>query len=265
MSTVTVERRGAIAVVTLNRPERLNAIGGTLLDDLHQALVGAEQDEAVSVILLTGAGRAFCAGDDLKEFDLQTEHNEAIERHITGIQQITKDLMFSHKLVVGAVQGFAVGGGFEWMLNCDLTVAADNLVAFFPEMDWGQFVTGGVSHLLPKAVGYQRAMELPAGGRAERAVEQDADGAAVDEQRIARIGRSRIAQKPTGSRITDRTDPTHRFRGFSTANARPHSGLSKVALRQRHEVPRGSIAPPAASRPALRTTKRSPVCSTSSA
>jgi enoyl-CoA hydratase/carnithine racemase len=160
MSAVTVERRGAIAIVTLNRPERLNAIGGTLLDDLHQALIGAESDEAVGVILLTGAGRAFCAGDDLKEFDLQTEHNEAIERHITGIQQITKDLMFSHKVVVGAAHGFAVGGGFEWLLNCDLTVAADDLVAFLPEMEWGQFVTGGLTHLLPLAVGYQRAMEL---------------------------------------------------------------------------------------------------------
>jgi enoyl-CoA hydratase/carnithine racemase len=160
MSTVTVDRHGAIAIVTLNRPERLNAIGGTLLEDLHQALVGAEQDEAVGVILLTGAGRAFCAGDDLREFDLQTKDNEAIERHITGIQQITRDLMFGHKLVVGAAHGFAVGGGFEWLLNCDLTVAADDLIAFLPEMEWGQFVTGGLTHLLPLAVGYQRAMEL---------------------------------------------------------------------------------------------------------
>ena len=160
MSTVTVERRGAIAIVTLNRPERLNAIGGALLEDLHLALVEAEHDESVGVILFTGAGRAFCAGDDLKEFDQQTETDDAIEKHITGIQQITKDLMFSHKLVVGAVHGFAVGGGFEWLLNCDLTVAADDLVAFFPEMEWGQFVTGGVTHLLPLAVGYQRAMEL---------------------------------------------------------------------------------------------------------
>jgi enoyl-CoA hydratase/carnithine racemase len=68
--------------------------------------------------------------------------------------------MMSRKIVVGAVQGYAVGGGFEWMLNCDLVVAADDLVAFFPEMDWGQFVTAGITHLLPLAVGYQRAMEL---------------------------------------------------------------------------------------------------------
>ena len=88
------------------------------------------------MILFTGAGRAFCAGDDLEEFDLQTEDYKAIERHITGIQQITKDLMFSPKLVVGAVHGFAVGGGFEWLLNCDLSVAADDLVAFFRRWPW---------------------------------------------------------------------------------------------------------------------------------
>jgi enoyl-CoA hydratase/carnithine racemase len=53
-----------------------------------------------------------------------------------------------------------VGGGFEWLLNCDLAVASDELVCFFPEMEWGQFVTGGVTHLLPQSVGHQRAMEL---------------------------------------------------------------------------------------------------------
>jgi enoyl-CoA hydratase/carnithine racemase len=53
-----------------------------------------------------------------------------------------------------------VGGGFEWLLNCDMVVASDDLVCFFPEMEWGQFVTGGVTHLLPQTVGYQRAMEL---------------------------------------------------------------------------------------------------------
>ncbi len=68
--------------------------------------------------------------------------------------------MFGPKLVIGAVHGYAVGGGLEWLLNCDLVVAADDLVAFFPEMQLGHFVTGGVTHLLPQAVGHQRAMEL---------------------------------------------------------------------------------------------------------
>ena len=152
-----MERRGAVAVVTLDRPDRLNAISGALLADLHAALDEANGDETVRVIVLTGAGRAFCAGDDLKEFGDQALDPTA---HIGAIQQITRDLMLNGKPVVGALHGYAVGGGFEWLLNCDLVVAADDLVAFFPEMAIGQFVTGGVTYLLPLAVGHQRAMEL---------------------------------------------------------------------------------------------------------
>ncbi len=154
------ERRGAVGLVTLNRPERLNAISGALLADFEATLERAFADAAASVLVLTGAGRAFCAGDDLKEFDLQSENADAIRSHVSAIQRITRIMLGSDKPVVGAVHGYAVGGGFEWMLNCDLVVAADTLVAFFPEMNLGHFVTGGVTHLLPMALGYQRAMEL---------------------------------------------------------------------------------------------------------
>jgi len=155
--TVLVERVDATAVVSLNRPERLNAIGGGLLEDLHAALAEAASDGDVRAIVLRGEGRAFCAGDDLREFEAQARDPEA---HVAAIQQITRDLMLSDKIVIGAAHGYAVGGGFEWLLNCDLVVAADDLVAFFPELGIGQFVTGAVTHLLPLAVGYQRAMEL---------------------------------------------------------------------------------------------------------
>ncbi|MFK4446604.1 enoyl-CoA hydratase/carnithine racemase [Caballeronia udeis] len=160
MSYVTIVGHGAVSVVTLNRPERLNAISGDLLEDFHHALKQVNDDATVHAIVIAGEGRAFCAGDDLKEFDQQTESDASIRSHIDRIQRITRDLMFNDKPVIGAIHGFAVGGGFEWLLNCDLVVAADDLVCFFPEMAWGQFVTGGVTWLLPQAVGYQRAMEL---------------------------------------------------------------------------------------------------------
>jgi enoyl-CoA hydratase/carnithine racemase len=160
MSYANLHNAGLVAVVTLNRPERLNAIGTLLLADLHDALVRAQLDPDTRVVVLTGAGRAFCAGDDLKEFDGQASSAESIARTCDDIQRITRDIMFGPKLVIGAVHGYAVGGGFEWLLNCDLVVAADNLVAFFPEMALGHFVTGGVTRLLPQIVGYQRAMEL---------------------------------------------------------------------------------------------------------
>lgn len=160
MSMVLAETIGAASVVTLNRPERLNAIGFGLLTALHAALTAAQADPATRVIVLAGAGRAFCAGDDLKEFEAQGASQASATEMAERTQQITRDLMTGPKLVIGAVQGYAVGAGFEWMLNCDLVVAADDLQAFLPEMSLGHFVTGGITHLLPQAVGYQRAMEM---------------------------------------------------------------------------------------------------------
>jgi len=160
MPDATLHRQGPTSIVTLNRPQRLNAIGGRLLADLHDALQQAREDPQTRVIVLTGAGRAFCAGDDLQEFGEQARSPESVAQVCEDIQRITHDLMFGPKLVIGAVHGYAVGGGFEWMLNCDMVVAAQDLVCFFPEMQLGHFVTGGVTHLLPQALGHQRAMEL---------------------------------------------------------------------------------------------------------
>jgi enoyl-CoA hydratase/carnithine racemase len=176
MSFALYERRGSIGLVTLNRPERLNAISGELLADFSAALKESLAEPQTSVLVLTGAGRAFCSGDDLKEFDRQAASETTIRAHIAAIQNITHLMLGSDKPIVGAVHGYAVGGGFEWLLNCDLVIAADDLVAFFPEMDWGQFVTGGVTHLLPLAVGYQRAMELLILGERQSA------------ERLARLG-----------------------------------------------------------------------------
>jgi enoyl-CoA hydratase/carnithine racemase len=160
MSYASLHNDGPVSVVTLQRPERLNAIGAELLADLHEALVRAQADPQTRAIVLTGAGRAFCAGDDLKEFADQSGSGAAIAETCDNIQRITRDIMFGPKLVIGAVHGYAVGGGFEWVLNCDLVVAADDLICFFPEMALGHFVTGGVTHLLPQMLGHQRAMEL---------------------------------------------------------------------------------------------------------
>ena len=159
-ATVTLHQDGAISIVTLNRPHRLNAMNEALLRELYTLLETAQADPATQVIVLTGAGRAFCAGDDLKEFGDQAASPAAIAQSADDIQRVTRAIMGGPKLVIGAVHGYAVGGGFEWVLNCDMVVAADDLIAFFPEMQLGHFVTGGVTHLLPLALGHQRAMEL---------------------------------------------------------------------------------------------------------
>ena len=176
MTFATHTTEGAVSVVTLQRPERLNAISGARLVDLFAALQAAQSDPTTRAIVFTGAGRAFCAGDDLKEFGEQSESPAAIAEHCERIQHVTRAIMFGPKLVIGAVHGYAVGGGFEWVLNCDLVVAADSLVCFFPDMALGHFVTGGVTHLLPQALGHQRAMELIVLGERQGAADLKALG-----------------------------------------------------------------------------------------
>jgi enoyl-CoA hydratase/carnithine racemase len=176
VSFVTLERRGPIGIVTLDRPERLNAMSRALTRDAEAAFRQANADQEIVVIVFTGAGRAFCAGDDLKEFGDQSASPAAIRGHIVGIQAVTRAMMLSDKVVIGAIHGYAVGGGFEWLCNCDMVVAADDLVAFFPEMEWAQFVTGAVTHLLPQAVGYQRAMRLMVLGERHSARDLEAMG-----------------------------------------------------------------------------------------
>lgn len=145
--------------LTLNRPHRLNAIVAELLDDLLAALGAAESDPAVRAIMLTGAGRAFCSGDDLKEFAAQSSAGTA-RAFAERLQDVTRALIFGEKPVIGAIRGWAVGGGLEWVVNCDLAIAAEGTRFFFPETSHGMFVTGGASVLLPRMVGLARARAL---------------------------------------------------------------------------------------------------------
>jgi enoyl-CoA hydratase/carnithine racemase len=176
MSFTTYQRRGAVGLVTLNRPDRLNAISSALLASFSSALREATDDQETSVFVLTGAGRGFCSGDDLKEVDHDNRTPESVRAHITAIQEVTHLMLGCDKPIIGAIHGYAVGGGFEWLLNCDIVVAAEQLTAFFPEFDWGYYVTGGVTHLLPQAIGYQRSMELMLLGERQSAADLKALG-----------------------------------------------------------------------------------------
>jgi enoyl-CoA hydratase/carnithine racemase len=159
--TVLTEDKGeGVRLVTLNRPHRLNAIMPELLDDLNAALEAANGDSAVRAIVLTGAGRAFCSGDDLKDFGSQATDDVGTRAYIERIQDVTRNMVLGDKPVIGAIRGWAVGGGLEWVINCDFAIAAEGTRFFFPEIAWGVFVTGAVSALLPRLVGLQRAREM---------------------------------------------------------------------------------------------------------
>lgn len=161
MPTVLSEDLGqGVRQISLNRPHRLNAIVPEMLDDLVGATDAANRDAGVRAMVLTGSGRAFCSGDDLKEFASQATDEAGTRAYIERIQDVTRAIIFGDKPVVGAIRGWAVGGGLEWVINCDFAIAAEGTRFFFPEVSWGVFVTGGVTDLLPRLIGLQRTREL---------------------------------------------------------------------------------------------------------
>jgi enoyl-CoA hydratase/carnithine racemase len=205
MNTVLSETRDRICTLTLNRPHRLNAMTEELVEDFGSALSAANRDPAVDVILLQGAGRAFCAGDDLKEFETQTRDAEATRRYLGRIQDTVRAMFYGEKPIVGAAQGWAAGGGFEWLINCDLVVMGEGTRCFFPEVSLDFIVTGGVTALLPCLVGLSKAREMILLGEKYTAAELRSLGLVhkvvpdADVQAEARRLAERIAGLPLGA------------------------------------------------------------------
>lgn len=172
MPTVKTKCADTICVISLNRPENLNAITLELLDELNAAFVDAHTADHVHCIVFHGEGRSFCAGDDLKEQgEISARGIAAVAAQTAAIQQVTHGIMFGPKPVIGAIEGWAVGAGLSWTLNCDLTVWAEGAKGFFPEIGYGTFVSGGATHLLPSCVGPMRASEIMLSGRKIAAAE----------------------------------------------------------------------------------------------
>ena len=143
-----------VAHITLNRPHRLNAITASLVSGLVAALRTAESDGA-RVVTLRGAGTSFCAGHDLRE----PQEPYTFERG-DHLQDVTRCMRALPAPVLSVVQGYAIGGGFEFALASDLIVAADSSQFQFPEVDVGLSATGGATALLPRIVGPIRAKRL---------------------------------------------------------------------------------------------------------
>ncbi|MBC7144003.1 MAG: enoyl-CoA hydratase/isomerase family protein [Thioclava marina] len=148
-----------VRTITLNRPERLNAMNRALIDDVAKAFEDANADRATRAIIFTGAGKAFCAGDDRKAHT-HPESEEDARNLVEAIQRATHAITLGAKPVVGAINGWAVGGGFEWAINCDFPIWARSATGFFPEVSLNLFVTGGVTALLPALVGLNKAREM---------------------------------------------------------------------------------------------------------
>lgn len=176
--TVLLETTGAIATVTLNRPHRLNALTAGLQADLAAALEAAAAEPNCRVVILTGQGRAFCAGEDLYEGVMAVGSVDAgrIRRDAIALQKITRIIREMSQPVIGAINGYALGGGCELAISCDILIAAQTATFGFPETGLGLSVTGGVTHILPKIIGLTRTKELILTGRQFGAVEAAALG-----------------------------------------------------------------------------------------
>ena len=147
---VLTERRGRVLLITLNRPEAMNAINGALSHGLVAAVEQLDGDAGLTAGVLTGAGRGFCAGMDLKAFSRGEDIGPLMQFVRTG----------TRKPLIGAIEGFALAGGLELALTCDLLVAARGAKLGIPEVSVGLFAAAGGLLRLPSRVGYGKAMEM---------------------------------------------------------------------------------------------------------
>jgi 2-(1,2-epoxy-1,2-dihydrophenyl)acetyl-CoA isomerase len=152
LSTLLVDVSDGVMTLTLNRPEKLNAIDNGLAQALLEAIGNAAADSTVRALRVRGNGRAFCAGRDVTD--------APTERDLTLVQAVATALVRLEKPVLFAVHGWTVGAGLEWMLNADVVVAASGSRFKLPEASLGVFVTGGLSATLPAYAGLSRAKAL---------------------------------------------------------------------------------------------------------
>lgn len=156
--TITFDNRSGIGVITLNRPERLNAISQKLIEDLNHLLDAIERDESVRVVVLTGAGRAFCSGFDLKD-GADTHQSRGIAEWRPIIQRDFDAIMrfwYLSRPTIAAVHGYCLAGGCELAMACDITVAAEGTRFGEPELRFG---SGIVAMLMPWFAGPKKTKE----------------------------------------------------------------------------------------------------------
>jgi enoyl-CoA hydratase len=171
--TVILDRKGAVGLITLNRPQALNALSAALIRDLGAALDELESDDAIGAIVITGSEKAFAAGADIKEMASRSYMDVYLSDFITkGWERVGG----CRKPVVAAVAGFALGGGCEIAMMCDTIIAADTAKFGQPEITIGTIPGSGGTQRLTRAVGKAKAMEMCLTGRMMDAAEAERSG-----------------------------------------------------------------------------------------
>ncbi len=170
---ILTEAKGRVALITLNRPRQLNALSAKLMQELGAALAGFDADDGIGAIVITGSEKAFAAGADIgamKDFDfMQAYRSDYITRDWEHLLKVRKP-------VIAAVAGYALGGGCELAMMCDIVIAAESAQFGQPEINLGTFPGSGGTQRLPRAVGKAKAMDLCLTARMMDAAEAERAG-----------------------------------------------------------------------------------------
>lgn len=218
--TLLVDRDGAVAILTINRPEKRNALSGQVRADLIAALDDLRDDESARVLVITGAGdKAFVAGADIAEF---AERTPLQQRGVMTGRRVFDEIAAYPKPVIAMINGFCLGGGCELALGCDVRIAADSARFGQPEINLGIIPGGGGTQRLPRVVGMGQAMRLVLSGEL------------IDAAEALRIG------------LADVVHPAAELRERTLEFARGMAAKSPVALRMAKSAVRAAAEMPLA-------------------
>ena len=160
--TILSEQKENILIISLNRPDVYNAFNSDMLSELHEAFKKAGEDEKIRCVILTGTGKAFCSGQDLKDFnDKKLTFKEALEQKYNPM---IKSIAYLPKPVICAINGVAAGAGISLALACDYRIAAESATMTEVFINVGLVPDSGSSYFLPRIVGYAKAFEMCATG-----------------------------------------------------------------------------------------------------
>lgn len=214
---ILVETRGRVGLVTLNRPKQLNALNDGLMDELGEALLAFDADDGIGAIVITGSEKAFAAGADIAAMAgwsyMDVYRSEYITRNWETIRRVRKP-------VIAAVAGFALGGGCELAMMCDIVIAADSARFGQPEIKLGVIPGAGGTQRLPRAVSKAKAMDLCLTARFMDAAEAERAGLV-----------SRVV--PAERLLDEAVAAAETIAGFSL----PSVMMAKEAINRAYEVP----------------------------
>jgi enoyl-CoA hydratase len=169
---ILVETRGAVGLVTLNRPAALNALNSKLIAELNDALTRFEADDAIGAVVITGSEKAFAAGADIKEMQSKTYMDAYLGNFLASWDSVAD----RRKPIIAAVAGYALGGGCELAMMCDIVIAADTAKFGQPEINLGVMPGSGGTQRLTRIVGKAKAMEMVLTARMMDAAEAERSG-----------------------------------------------------------------------------------------